>query len=113
KVDYTVLSSIESMLGCHVVPCLVSGRVMSKWLQTTRGVEEDPEHRFDGVSTTSEMLRISLSYAARLRCDEIRIARCGSQVWVRLSRRQEVTHLLFRAAESGLGTDFPRFPAAV
>lgn len=115
KADQAVLASIAQMLNCRIQACLVSERTLSRWLETDLGVEEDTTQSFERVHSLAEILRITCSYAARLSSDELRIARCQSQIWVRLSRRNQVTHLLFRFSEPSLALDAnsPYLPAAV
>ena len=113
--DQSVLASIAQMLTCSIQACLVSERTLSHWLETDLGVDEDTTQSFEGLHSLAEILRITCSYAARLSSDELRIARCESHIWVRLSRREQVTHLLFRFSEPSLAwnADSPYLPAAV
>ena len=115
QADQTVLASIAQMLSCRIQACLVSERTLSRWLEADLGVDEDTTQSFERVHSLAEILRITCSYAARLSSDEVRIARCQSQIWVRLSRRNKVTHLLFRFSDPSLAleADSPYLPAAV
>ena len=115
SVDYVVLHAIEQMLDCRVQPCLVGERVMSKWVETSCEHGEDPAQQFERVANPSEIVRITSSYAARLSSDDLRIVRCGPHIWVRLSRRNDVIHLVFRLAEAPAVSrlDSPELPAAV
>lgn len=82
-VDYTALSTIEQVLNCQTIPCLVSDRVMRTLLESLRKAES-VMHVFDRVSSTTEMARIVASYVAMLSSEDVRILRCGSYMWVRL-----------------------------
>jgi hypothetical protein len=114
RVDYALLAAIESLLDCRVVPCLVSERVMCSWLGSARITDEDLAQHFERATGPSEMARITCSYAARLHCEDLRIARCGSYIWVRLGHRRDVAHLLFRLPYSAaLPVSSPHLPAAV
>ncbi|HMK23172.1 MAG TPA: hypothetical protein VK466_12625, partial [Terriglobales bacterium] len=99
KVDYTILTELEHMLDCRILPCLVSERVMSSWLAADRDVQDDVAQHFDRCTNPSEMARIICSYSARLDCEDLRMAHCGSHIWVRLAHRQGAAHLLFRLPE--------------
>ena len=115
KVDQTVLTSMAQMLSCRIQPCLVSDRTLSGWLGTDLGVEEDATQSFERTTSLAEMIRITSSYAMRLCCDELRIARCQSHIWVRFSSRHEITHLVFRLSDSPLAShaDSPYLSTAV
>jgi hypothetical protein len=114
RVDYTLLAAIESMLDRRVVPCLVSERVMSSWLGSARIIDEDLAQHFERATGPAEMARITCSYASRLHCEDLRIARCRSYIWVRLGHRGDVAHLLFRLPGSAvLPVSSSHLPAAV
>lgn len=104
RVEHTTLASIEHMLGCRVRPCLVSARVLRSWLSPAHPDNEDLAQHFVRPAPLSEIVRIISSYAARLRCEDVRIARCGPYLWVRLGGDQEPAHLLFRPAESSVAS---------
>ena len=103
KVEHSLVSAIGSVLGYGILPCLVSERVMSSWIENAHRDDEDLAQLFDRL-TRSEMLRIISSYAARLKCEDLRIARCGPFLWVRLGHRAHASHLLFRLTESSAET---------
>ena len=115
QADQTVLAAIAQMLSCRIQACLVSERTLSRWLESDLGAEEDTTQSFERVNSIAEILRITCSYAVRLSSDEVRMARCLSHIWVRLSRRNKATHLLFRFSEPSpaWNADRPYPPAAV
>ena len=98
RVDYTALSAIEQLLDCRTVPCLVSDRVMHIMLERLQKAES-VVHVFDRMSSTAEMARIVGSYVAMLSSEDVRIARCGPYIWVRLEAYRNFTDLLFSLTE--------------
>lgn len=96
RVDHSALSSVERMLGCTVVACLVSDRVMDDWLRNAAPSKSSEVHLFDGIAEEKEMARISANYVTRLDADEVRMARCGDHGWVRLiSKRRRPVDIVF------------------
>jgi len=95
-IDYTTLYAIEQMTGCHTEPCMAAPSFVHARLEA---LPSRPEHEFvfECVADTAEFSRIVRSYAARLSVSEIRLAACGSYIWVRLIRRTRTPHdLLLR-----------------
>jgi Type II secretion system (T2SS), protein E, N-terminal domain len=96
-IDYTVLYSIERMLGCRTEACLVCPSTLQKSLQelARRGGSDDIV--FDRAQNAAECIRIIGNYSANVRAQEIRLARCGEHFWVRLERlRQKTLNLVLR-----------------
>lgn len=102
RVEHTILASIEHMLDSRILPCLVSERVLRSWLSPAHPGNEDLAQHFVRPTALSEIVRITSSYASRLRSGDIRVAFCGPYVWVRLGSGNHLAHLLFRPAESSL-----------
>jgi hypothetical protein len=94
RVNYRVLASIEQMVDCRTIPCLVGDRKMDEWLRQAQNLERDVQV-FDRTSGPVEMARITASYVARLSAQEVRIVRCGPYVWARLQVGSNATDLLF------------------
>jgi hypothetical protein len=92
-------AAIEHMLGCQVVPCLVSDHTMDRWLESASSASGPPAQLFEKSSGAMEMARILGSYAGRLGVDEVRMVHCGSYAWVRLKVKRESSDLLFRVGE--------------
>jgi len=83
------------MTGWRTSPCVVSDACMNKLLGSTDEHHTGQSHYFARVSSSEEMTRITLSYATRVGAREIRFARCGSFVWVRLDSDQKSSDLVF------------------
>ena len=53
---------------------------------------------FARMADTGECARIIGNYAAKVGAEEIRMARCGEHIWIRLEgRRREAVNLVVRA----------------
>ena len=95
KPDFAVLASVERMLDCRTVPCLVSERVMNELLEKSRWSDSPDAQTFDRITDPAEMARIATSYLTRLDAEEIRIVRCGAHIWIRMSENTGKVDLLF------------------
>ncbi|MGD0570056.1 MAG: hypothetical protein ABSA78_16765 [Candidatus Sulfotelmatobacter sp.] len=96
-IDYTVLYSIERMLGCRTDACLVCPSTLQQSLQTLARRRGSSDIVFDRVQNAGECIRIIGNYSANVRAQEVRLARCGEHLWVRLERlRQETVNLVLR-----------------
>jgi hypothetical protein len=85
-IDYSVLYTIEQMLGCHTEPCLASPSQLYKELHVKLEHRGENELVFEGVADVGEFSRIVRSYVSRVAASEIRLASCGTHIWVRLLR---------------------------
>lgn len=84
-VDYTALYAIQSMLGYHTESCLVNASLLQAHLQTLARIRVSDDVVFDRVQH-SECAQIIVSYAGKVAAKEVRLARCGNHLWVRLER---------------------------
>ncbi len=97
-IDYTALYAVEQMLGCHTQPCVVFPAALQKGLQVLAQRHTASDVVFDGVQNGAECARIIGNYTANVRAHEVRLARCGDHLWVRLERfRQDAVNLILRA----------------
>jgi hypothetical protein len=97
-IDYTMLYAVEQMLGCHTQPCVVTPAALQKGLQALAQRHTASDVVFDGVQNGAECARIIGNYTANVRAHEVRLARCGDHLWVRLERfRQDAVNLILRA----------------
>jgi hypothetical protein len=97
-IDYTILYAIEQMLGYHTEPCLVCPSTLQKSLQDLARRRGQSDVVFDRMDDAGECAHIIGNYSAKVRAEEVRVARCGEHLWVRLERvRQEAVTLVLRA----------------
>jgi hypothetical protein len=102
-IDYSVLYAIEQMLGCHTEFCLAVPSLVRQRLEALAGPRAESEVVFDRVADEAEFSRIIRSYAIRLSASEIRLAVCGSHLWVRLLRPSHPPlDLLLGSSQGGL-----------
>jgi hypothetical protein len=94
-IDYSVLYAIEQMENCRTAPCFVAPTQLRACLHSLPLPGTDSELVFDRVVDLDECTRIIRSYTARVSAREIRLALCGSLLWVRLlTHRQKHLDLL-------------------
>jgi hypothetical protein len=94
-IDYTALYAIEQMLGYRTEPCLVSPSTLQRSLQARSQHRVSSDVVFERVEDAGECAHIIGSYAAKVAADEVRFARCGEHLWIRLERlRQEAVNLV-------------------
>jgi hypothetical protein len=105
-IDYTVLYAVEQMLGYHTEVCLVCPSTLQRGLQALAQRRATGDVVFDRMEDAGECAHIIGNYSARIGAEEIRLARCGEHIWVRLQGlRGETVNLVVRApkdATSGL-----------
>jgi hypothetical protein len=100
-IDYTMLYAIEQMLGYHTEPCLVCPSTLRENLQALARRRGAGDVVFDRMEDAGECARIIGSYSAKLQAEEVRVARCGEHLWIRLERlRGEAVNLVLRAPRS-------------
>jgi hypothetical protein len=59
----------------------------------------------EGARTPGEMTRIVLSYATKLRAEEVRMAAFGELVWLRMKLGAQFTNLLFERHKQQLSLE--------
>jgi hypothetical protein len=112
-IDYTVLVAIEQMLGYRTEACLVSPSALQKGLQSLARQAGSSDVVFDRMEDVRECAHIIGSYSTKVKAEEIRMARCGDHLWIRLERlRQEAVTLVLRTREASsqfsvLSSQFP------
>jgi hypothetical protein len=84
--DYSVLYALEQMLECRTEPCLVRPSILGHYFGQMTEAHREGEVLFERMNDIAEFSRIVRSYVMRLAASEIRLTRCGSHVWVRLTR---------------------------
>jgi len=96
-VDYTLLYAIEQMLGYRTEACLVSPSTLQKSLQAQTRHRGSTDVVFDRVGDIGECAHIIGNYSAKMKAEEVRLARCGEHLWIRLERLQhEAVNLVLR-----------------
>jgi hypothetical protein len=96
-IDYTVLYAIEQMLGYRTEPCLVCPSTLQRSLQALMRHRGSSDAVFDRVEDAGECAHIIGNYSAKVGAQEVRLARCGEHLWIRLERlRQEAVNLVLR-----------------
>jgi hypothetical protein len=98
-IDYTVLLAIEKMLGYRTEACLVCPSTLRENLQARARRRESSDVVFDRTEDARECAHIIGSYSAKVKAEEIRVARCGDHLWIRLERlREEAVTLVLRTS---------------
>jgi Type II secretion system (T2SS), protein E, N-terminal domain len=98
-VDHVVLYAVEKMLGRRTEACFIAPSVLREGLQALKLRYAGNDIVFEHVDDAAECARIVGSYAAKVSADEVRLARCGEHVWVRMERfEREPVNLIFRAS---------------
>lgn len=105
-IDYTVLYAIEQMLRHRTDTCLVCPSTLQKSLQAMVRSGRARDVIFHRRQNASECARIIGNYSAKVGAEEVRLARCGEHLWIRLERlRQEAVTLVLRL--SSASSQFP------
>jgi hypothetical protein len=100
-IDYAVLYAIEQMLGYRTEACLVCPSTLRKSLQALARERGASDVVFDRMEDARECVQVIGSYSAKVKAEEIRVARCGDHLWIRLERlREEAVTLVLRTAEA-------------
>ena len=111
-IDHTVLYAIEQMLGYRTDACLVCPSTLRKGLQALAQRHAVKDVVFDRVEDASECVRIIGSYAAKVGAEEVRVAKCGKYIWIRLEgQKRETVNLVLRAPADIISqsTVYPRW----
>ena len=100
-IDYSVLYAIEQMLGYHTEACLVCPSTLQKGLRALARQRGASDVVFERMEDAGECAHIIGNYSAKVKAREVRLARCGDHLWIRLERlRQEaVTMVLHTSSE--------------
>lgn len=103
SIDYGILYAIEQMLGYHTQPCLVRPSILRKSLLSIAQHHGVNDVVFDAAQDVGECAHIICNYASTVRAREVRLARCGEHLWIRLERLpREVVTLVLRAPSTQL-----------
>jgi len=97
-VDHTVLYAVEQMLHLKTVPCIVSESALRKAFEQLQGRTTAAATVFDSVLDVREMARTTRSYASQLSAQDVKMARTGAFIWIRLHSGPSSKDILFQAA---------------
>lgn len=95
EIDPVILSEIEQMLGCTALGCIASESIVKREIERARTSSRD-DIVFETPQCWTEMTQVCLSYALQLGASEMRTARCGAYLWIRLKNAKRWANLLFR-----------------
>jgi Type II secretion system (T2SS), protein E, N-terminal domain len=107
RIDYTALYAVERILGYHTEPCLMSANILHERVRALARQRTGGDVFFDRVEDDAECARIVGSYAARISAKELRMARCGKYLWVRLKpATQNAINLVLTCRQGALSSLF-------
>ena len=112
-IDYTILYAIEQMLGYRTEACLMYPSTLQKRLQAQAPHRGSSDIIFERTDDPAECARIIGNYCAKLGAAEVRVARCGEHLWIRLERRRQPAVNLVLRAPSDAVADLRDFPSEV
>jgi type IV pilus assembly protein PilB len=95
-VEHRILSTIETMLGCTVVPCFITRDDFASQLQAVRLQSCNEEVVFEQPASIQEIARITRSYAWQIGAVSTSFGMCCDFVWSRLQGPQTAVDLLSR-----------------
>ena len=97
-IDHTMLYAVEQMLGYRTEACFVCPSTLQQGLQALAQSRGAGDVMFDRMEDAGECARIVGSYTAKLGAEEVRMAKCGNHIWIRLEGlRREAVNLVLRA----------------
>jgi Type II secretion system (T2SS), protein E, N-terminal domain len=104
RIDYGMLYAIEQMLGLRTEACLVCPSTMRTSLQALTQPRATSDIVFEHMEDTAECIHIIGNYSAKVEAREIRVAKCGEHLWVRMEReRKESVNLVLRVPDHSSG----------
>jgi len=97
SVDRTSLYAIEQLLRLRTVPCIVSETDLSCALASFRPFASAPAAIFESPNEPLAMAKTTRSYASQLGAKEVRVARSGQFIWIRMQTDEEHKDILFQS----------------
>jgi hypothetical protein len=112
-VDHSVLYSIGQMLECRTQACVASASALQMALEELGQRKGSGDVVFDRMEDAGECARIVGSYTTKMQAEEVRLARCGTHLWIRLEgpRRPAVNMVLRTPVEIAATPREPESPA--
>jgi hypothetical protein len=98
RVDYTALYAIERMLECHTEPCVAMESYIERALEKLHREGWSKDILIEGPVEAALISRATLQQAAEFGAEEVRVASCAKNIWVRLRDPEGARDLLFRPA---------------
>ncbi|MGA9527451.1 MAG: hypothetical protein WBS24_04995 [Terriglobales bacterium] len=96
RVEYQILSTIETITGCDAAPCFITSQDYRRQLEATACVTSENEIIFDRPMPGVEIARLGRNYVSQLGATDTRFGMCREYLWIRIWGRQQETDLLFR-----------------
>jgi hypothetical protein len=93
RVDHAALYAIEKILECRTQPCVADRKLVARQLDAMRQLPRPSNVEFGPMNDLAEMGRIAASYTARLAPEQVRLARVGKFIWLRLKVSQTTSPL--------------------
>jgi hypothetical protein len=89
-VEHRILSTVETMLGCTVIPCFITPDDFSHHFQAVKQQQSsiNEEVLFEQRSNLQEIARITRSYAWQIGALSARFGMCSDYLWSRLQGPQ-------------------------
>src|ERR1700688_675535 len=106
-INYTMLYAIERMLGYRTEACLIFPSALQKSLHALASHHGSSDIIFEGMADAGECARIIGNYSAKVGAVEVRVARCGAHLWIRLERLREEAINLVLCAPADVAGAFP------
>jgi type IV pilus assembly protein PilB len=95
-VEHRILSTIETMLQCTVVPCFIARDEFESQFQSVRMQSGNEEVVFDQPASIQEIARITRSYAWQISALSTSFGICGDYVWSHLQNPGASVDILSR-----------------
>jgi hypothetical protein len=99
RVQYQVLSTIESVTGFDAVPCFITADQYRRYLPPEASSTQDNEIIFDRPAPASEIAKLSRNYVTQLDAIEVRFGICRDYLWMRVWSSKQESDLLFRVQQ--------------
>lgn len=95
-VEHRILTTIEAILGCSVLPCFITRDEFDSHFQSIRVQPENQEVIFEQPAGIQEIARIIRSYACQIGASSTNFGICGDYVWCRLQNSRAALDILSR-----------------
>lgn len=96
RVEYQILSTVESITGCDAIPCFITGQDYRRRMEASALLTTENEVMFDRPMLGPEIARLGRNYVSQLGAIDTRFGMCREYLWMRIWGRQQETDILFR-----------------